>query len=39
VRTVRTFAAILDGTPGAVYTRGIDIDNRGRIVGDYGTRS
>ena len=27
-----------DGTRGAIYTRALDIDNRGRIVGDYGTR-
>ena len=29
---------LLDGTRGATYTRALDIDNRGRIVGDYGTR-
>ena len=30
--------ALFDGARGAVYTRALDIDNRGRIVGDYGTR-
>jgi uncharacterized membrane protein len=28
---------MLDGARGATYTRALDIDNRGRIVGDYGT--
>ena len=28
----------LDG-PGAVYTRALDINNRGEITGDYGTRA
>jgi probable HAF family extracellular repeat protein len=27
------------GGPGAVYTRALDINNRGEIVGDYGTRA
>jgi uncharacterized membrane protein len=29
---------MIDGAPNAVYTRAIDIDNRGRIVGDYATK-
>jgi hypothetical protein len=28
---------VLDGARGATYTRALDIDNHGRIVGDYGT--
>jgi uncharacterized membrane protein len=28
----------IDATPDAVFTRPLDINNRGRIVGDYGTR-
>ena len=30
--------SLVDGTPGAVFTRPLDVDNRGRAVGDYGTR-
>jgi hypothetical protein len=30
--------ALFDGTSGAVFTRPLDVDNRGRAVGDYGTR-
>jgi uncharacterized membrane protein len=29
---------LFSGTPDAAYTRALDINNRGRIVGDYGTR-
>ena len=29
---------MFDGAPGAAYTRALDINNRGQIVGDYGTR-
>ena len=29
---------MFDGTPGAAYTRALDINNQGEIVGDYGTR-
>ena len=29
----------IDGTRDAVFTRPLDINNRGRIVGDYGTRT
>jgi uncharacterized membrane protein len=29
---------LLDGTRDAIYTRALDINNRGQIVGDYGTR-
>ena len=28
----------INTAPDAVFTRPLDIDNRGRIVGDYGTR-
>ena len=28
----------IDAAPGAVFTRPLDINNQGRIVGDYGTR-
>ena len=28
---------LFGGAPGATYTRALDISNRGRIVGDYGT--
>ena len=28
----------LDGTRDAPYTRALDVNNRGQIVGDYGTR-
>jgi uncharacterized membrane protein len=34
----RGVLTMLDGR-GAVYTRGLDINNRGEIVGDYGTRA
>ena len=29
---------MIDGAPDAVYTRALDINNRGQIVGDYATR-
>jgi probable HAF family extracellular repeat protein len=29
--------SLFDGTPDAVYTRALDLNNRGQIVGDYGT--
>ena len=29
---------MFDGTHGASYTRALDINNHGQIVGDYGTR-
>jgi probable HAF family extracellular repeat protein len=29
--------SLFDGTPDAVYTRALDVNNRGQIVGDYGT--
>jgi probable HAF family extracellular repeat protein len=29
---------LFDGTSDAVYTRALDLNNRGQIVGDYGTR-
>jgi hypothetical protein len=29
---------LIDATPGAVFTRPLDINNRGDIVGDYATK-
>ena len=34
----RRVFTMIDGAPDAVYTRALDINNRGHIVGDYATR-
>ena len=34
----RGVLTLIDGAPDAVYTRALDINNRGRIVGDYATK-